>query len=92
MFTEIISVFNRRVCTKSAVQPLRYFVVVVFASADPMADPSKAAPAASAAETEADAMPYFTPLVEETFAEKFTRKFKADPLVSDARFPRDSCF
>ena len=26
-------------------------------------------------------MPYFAPLVEETFAEKFTRKFKADPLV-----------
>ena len=26
-------------------------------------------------------MPYFAPLVEETFAEKFTRQFKADPLV-----------
>jgi hypothetical protein len=24
---------------------------------------------------------YFPPLVEETFAEKFTRKFKADPLI-----------
>ena len=44
-----------------------------------MADPTKAAP-----EAEDDSMPYFAPLVEETFAEKFTRKFKADPLVSVA--------
>ena len=31
--------------------------------------------------TNDDDMIYFPPLVEETFAEKFTRKFKADPLI-----------
>ena len=36
---------------------------------------------ANASSGQEEDMPYFAPLVEETFAEKFTRKFKADPLV-----------